>query len=82
VATLSASRGAHVRLYSIGDRVSQATYGTGTVRFVDQYHTIIDFDEPGLRKFATPIVVLERSSTIEPGKPPKKAARKTKAKAL
>jgi hypothetical protein len=66
--------------FAIGDRVSQAQYGHGTVRFADQYHTIIDFDEPGLRKFSTPVVTLERSSTVEPGKPAKPARRKAAPK--
>ena len=58
--------------YGIGDRISQPQYGTGTIRLVDEYHTVIDFDEHGLRRFATPMVKLERSDTVEPGKPPKK----------
>ena len=34
-----------MRGYSIGDRVLQPQYGTGTIRLVDEYHTVIDFDE-------------------------------------
>ena len=30
-----------MRGYAIGDRISQATYGTGTIRLVDEYHTVI-----------------------------------------
>jgi len=39
-----------VRGYAIGDRVSQPQYGTGTIRLVDEYHTVIDFDDHGIRQ--------------------------------
>ena len=45
--------GAPVRLFSIGDRVSQPQYGAGTVAAANEYHTTIDFDEHGPRTFAT-----------------------------
>ncbi len=61
-----------MRKFSIGDRISQPQYGTGTVRLVDEYHTVIDFDEHGIRRFSTPMVQLEHSNTVEPGKPPKR----------
>ena len=61
-----------MRGYAIGDRVSQPQYGNGTIRLVDEYHTVIDFDDHGLRRFSTAMVKLERSSTVEPGKPPKR----------
>jgi hypothetical protein len=64
-----------VKLYSIGARVAQVTYGDGTVTAANEYHTIIDFDEHGTRTFATPMVQLERSSTIAPERP-KRARRK------
>ncbi len=62
--------------YAIADRVSQAQYGTGTIRLIDEYHVVIDFDEHGIRRFSTPMVNLERSETLEPGKPPKKTRKK------
>jgi hypothetical protein len=71
---------ADVRGYAIGDRVLQPQYGTGTVRLVDEHHTVIDFDEHGLRRFATAMVKLERSSTVEPDKPPKRARKKAAPK--
>jgi hypothetical protein len=71
---------ADVRGYAIGDRVSQPQYGTGTIRLVDEYHTVIDFDDHGIRRFATSMVKLERSSTVEPGKPPKRTRKKAAAK--
>ena len=65
-----------MRLFTIGDRVSQQQYGAGTVSASNEFHTIIDFDEHGPRTFATPIVKLERSSTVAPprAKPRRKAA--------
>ena len=71
---------ADVRGFAIGDRVSQLQYGTGTVRRVDEHHTVIDFDEHGLRRFATAMVKLERSSTVEPDKPPKRTRKKAAPK--
>jgi hypothetical protein len=55
-----------VRVFSIGDRVSQPQYGAGTVAAANEYHTTIDFDDHGPRTFATPIVKLERSTTAAP----------------
>jgi hypothetical protein len=51
-----------------GDRVSQATYGRGTVLDVNQQHIVIHFDDAGRRKFAIDRVVLE--PTGEPPRPP------------
>ena len=48
-----------------GDRVAQAQYGPGTITMVDIYHTVIDFDEHGPRRFVTNRVVLE--ATLDPG---------------
>lgn len=64
--------------FSVGDRVSQSQYGTGTVTSVDERHTIISFDEHGMRTFVTSIVKLEASDTEKPVKA--KRARKTPAK--
>ena len=55
-----------MRAYSVGDRVSQQQYGAGTVTAVNEYHTVIDFDEHGSRTFSTALVQLERSSTAAP----------------
>ena len=57
-----------MRVFSIGDRVSQPTYGAGTVAAANEYHTTIDFDEHGPRTFATALVKLERSATPAPVK--------------
>jgi hypothetical protein len=52
--------------YAVGDRVTQPQYGPGTITGVNEYHTVIDFDEHGTRTFATRMVVLERSKTPAP----------------
>ena len=58
--------------YSAGDRVVQASYGTGTITASNERHTIIDFDEHGIRTFSTMIVPA-------PGRPAKrKSTRKPK----
>lgn len=57
-----------MKIYSKGDRVSQATYGPGTVAAADEHHTTIDFDEHGRRMFATRIVVLEATSVPAPAR--------------
>lgn len=55
--------------YSVGDRVSQAQYGHGTITVLNDHHTVIDFDEHGCRTFATRLVRLERCFTSAPPKP-------------
>ena len=57
-----------MRVFSVGDRVSQPQYGAGTVAAANEYHTTIDFDEHGPRTFATSIVKLERSATAAPAR--------------
>jgi hypothetical protein len=49
----------------IGDRVAHGQYGAGTVTELNVYHTVIDFDAHGLRRFVTNRVVLEQ--TTDPG---------------
>ena len=61
--------------WSKGDRVSQPTYGSGTLVEVNEHHTVIDFDEGGRKTFATRLVALQASS--EPA--PHKAAAKKRA---
>jgi hypothetical protein len=55
-----------VRSFSIGDRVSQRTYGDGTITASNEYHTVIDFDEHGSRTFSSALVQLERSNSTAP----------------
>jgi hypothetical protein len=66
---------APVRSFSIGDRVSQRTYGDGTITASNEYHTVIDFDEHGSRTFSSALVQLERSNSTAPVRP--KGKRKT-----
>jgi hypothetical protein len=61
-----------------GDRVSQPTYGAGTLVEVNEHHTVIDFDEHGRRTFATKLVALQASSEPAPHKPAKARAKKKK----
>jgi hypothetical protein len=51
---------------SKGDRVAHGDYGPGTITEQDIYHTLIDFDTHGLRRFVTSKVVLERTSVPSP----------------
>lgn len=51
---------------AVGDRVTQAQYGDGTVLSVDTYHTRIDFDAHGPRTFASDRVVLTPTDTLAP----------------
>lgn len=53
-----------MRLYAKGDRVTQPQYGAGTVTEANDRHTVIDFDQHGVRTFVTAMVTLE--STEEP----------------
>ena len=81
VAADAASRvGNAMKAWTKGDRVVQPTYGPGTLVEVNEHHTVIDFDEHGIRRFSTSMVKLERSSTVEPGKPPKRTRKKAVAK--
>ncbi len=49
-----------------GDRVVHQQYGAGTLTDVNEYHTVIDFDEHGVRKFVTSIVALEKTTIPAP----------------
>jgi hypothetical protein len=64
--------------WSKGDRVSQPTYGAGTLVEVNEHHTVIDFDEHGRRVFATRLVVLQASTEPAPAKAARKRAVKKK----
>ena len=66
--------------WSKGDRVSQPTYGAGTLVEVNEHHTVIDFDEGGRKTFATRLVALQASNEPAPHKTPtrKRAVKKKK----
>ena len=71
---------APVTFPAMGDRVQHEQYGAGTVTLLDVYHTVIDFDGHGLRRFVTNRIVVER--TEDPGPTPSErrviAARRAK----
>ena len=60
--------------YSPGKRVSQDQYGPGTVVESNERHTVIDFDDHGVRRFVTMMVDLKSSKLPAPAK-----AKRTKA---
>ncbi len=71
-----------MQLYPKGHRVQQASYGVGTVTASDARHTVIDFDEHGVRTFSTPLVTLQPSDTAAPAAATGRArAKRTKAAA-
>ena len=70
--------GDEMKAWAKGDRVSQPTYGSGTLVEVNEHHTVIDFDEHGRRTFATRLVVLSATSDPAPAKAPRKRAVKKK----
>ena len=55
---------------AIGDRVAHGAYGDGTVTLVNEYHTVIEFDEHGVRTFSSPRVVLSPTMSVAPAKKP------------
>ena len=66
-----------MKVYSKGARVAQPNYGPGTVTDADSHHTVIDFDNHGLKRFVTTMVAL--SPTSEPAPAKVKATRRKKA---
>ena len=64
-----------------GDRVAHPNYGHGTLSSLNEYHTVIDFDEHGTRTFVSSRVVLTDSMVPAPAKPvrPKRAPAKKAA---
>ena len=62
--------GSAMKNWSKGDRVTQPTYGAGTLVEVNEHHTVIDFDEHGRRTFATRLVVLQATNEPAPHKAP------------
>jgi hypothetical protein len=81
VAADAASRaGNAMKSWNKGDRVSQPTYGTGTLVEVNEHHTVIDFDEHGRRVFSTRLVTLQTTNEPAPAKAVRKRASKAKSK--
>jgi hypothetical protein len=77
-----------MRLFAKGDRVTQPNYGPGTITEANAYHTVIEFDEHGVRTFVTDRVILEPTSSPAPARaknrgkraPRKKVEAKVEAK--
>ena len=65
--------------YIPGKRVSQDQYGPGTIVESDQHHTVIDFDEHGVRRFVTMMVELKATAVPAPAKAKRARARKRPA---
>ncbi|MFN8057988.1 MAG: hypothetical protein U0Q12_12540 [Vicinamibacterales bacterium] len=68
-------------VFGVGDRVVQPQYGPGTITSVSGRHTVIDFDNHGVRTFITTMVSLETTNEPAPPRPNKSRARKTTRKA-
>jgi hypothetical protein len=64
-----------------GDRVSHEHYGAGTITELDVFHTVIEFDAHGSKRFVTGRAVLERSSTPAPPPRERRAAAPRRVKA-
>jgi hypothetical protein len=68
--------------FKVGDRVTQPNYGDGTITGADDHHIVIDFDGHGVKRFASSLVALERTSAPAPARAGKaKRATKTGVKA-
>jgi hypothetical protein len=65
-----------VKLYTKGSRVTQATYGAGTVTSSDEKYTVIEFDDHGRKVFLTDVVTLNKSDAPAPNKPTKSKRKK------
>ena len=65
-----------MKSWTKGDRVSQPTYGAGTLVEVNEHHTVIDFDEHGRRVFATRLVTLQATNEPAPARASRKRASK------
>ena len=59
---------------SKGDRVAHEQCGPGTITEQDVFHTVIDFDGHGSRRFVTSRVVLDRTSDPGPTAAERRAA--------
>jgi len=69
-----------VKLYGKGNRVTQATYGAGTVTSSDDKYTVIEFDQHGRKVFLTDMVTLGKTDEPAPNRPAKEKKKKAAAK--
>lgn len=70
-----------MKLYTKGSRVTQATYGVGTVTSSEEKYTVIEFDEHGRKVFLTDVVALTKSDSPAPNKPTKAKRKKAETSA-
>jgi hypothetical protein len=66
-----------MRLFAKGDRVTQPNYGAGTVTEANAYHTVIEFDDHGIRTFVTDRVILEPTNEPAPARAKGTRAKRT-----
>jgi hypothetical protein len=64
-------------VYPLEKRVLQDQYGSGTVIESNERHTVIDFDDHGVKKFITTMVALTVSSVPAPSKTRRSRKRKS-----
>jgi hypothetical protein len=75
-----AGSGGVVKLYGKGNRVTQPTYGAGTVTSSDDKYTVIEFDQHGRKVFLTDMVTLGKTDEPAPNRPVKERKKKAPAK--
>ena len=69
--------------FDVGARISEPTYGVGSVIAVEDAYTRIDFDEHGIKKFLTSLARFEHSNAPAPAgarRRKRKAAKTAKSK--
>ena len=69
-----------MRLFANGKRVTQPSYGAGTIVSTDERYTVIEFDDHGRRTFVTSMVSLEPTSTPAPERAGAAGRRRASAK--
>ena len=65
--------------YTAGKRVTQEHYGSGTVLESNEHHTVIDFDEHGVRRFVTMMVNLKATTVAAPSKAKKRTKSRSRS---
>ena len=68
-----------MKVYTIGARVTQPTYGAGTITVANEHHTVVEFDEHGSRTFITGMVQLQPSDSVAPERPKRARRRRTES---
>jgi hypothetical protein len=67
-----------VKVLSAGQSVKHGVYGFGTITEADAERTTIDFDEHGVKKFVTSMMVCDLAGDAPP-RPPRSKRRKKSA---